>query len=216
MVTLYECFSERSYGGADRDAILRLARWSRAEIDGRVPLALEDDDWGRELAAALDALPAEARHATQRLLEWFDEDVETKPARSWLAELAARSGDFDRAALVRWLSETLPRFARTSLAHTAGTPGVGAFPGETSGRILLGLVHLAGLFDAPELVPALGAVAAAAYTVVPQERVRAQGVGNVCVILLARSAQGRERLAELRRTIRHKVIAKTIDTALGG
>lgn len=214
MEAMYARFPERAFAGADRDAVLLAKRRSRADADGRVPFEPEDDDWGRELAQAIDALPADIAPAMRRLLAWFDTGVETKPGKAWSAELSSRATAFERGALLRWLADALSRFERTALEHVAATPGTGAFPGETSHRALLGLVHLAGVLDAPELAAALHTVAAAAYTVVPGQRMRAQGVGNACLAPLARSAEGREFLAGMRNSVKQKPVRDAIDKAL--
>lgn len=216
MVALYRQFPERAFGPVDRDAILLLKRWRRAEADGRVPLQLEEDDWGRQLSAAIDAMPPARREPLVALLEWFDDGVEAKPTKRWWADLARRADAFDRAFLVGWLADTLPRFSRTTLEHVSATPGIGAFPGETSGRVLLGLVHLAGMLDGAVLTAALQAVVSAAYTLIPGQRLRFQSAGTAALRPLAQSVEGREFLTRLSGSMKQKPVRKAIDDALAG
>ncbi len=213
---LYTECPERSYAAADREAVLALARWLRAGPDGRVPLRIEADDWGRELDAALQALPSAQRDALVGLFEWFDASATGKPAKRWLSELDQRRACLPDDRWLAWLGETLPRFARTGLAHFLSAPGFLAFPGETSERVLLGLVHLAGRLDPEALAPALATVARAAFTVVPDQRLRAYAVGAACLAPLAATGPGREALAALRDAVRQKNVKAAIDKALAG
>lgn len=213
---LYTTSPERSYASEDRDAILLLKRWLRADEAGRVPLQIEPDDWGIQLAEALQELDAGSRARLTSVLEWLDASAVGKPSRRWLGELDARRAALSDAEALQWLGNTLPRFARTELKHFLSAPGFLALPGETSERVLLGLVHWAGRIDTSALIPALETVARAAFTVVPDQRMRAYAVGAACLAPLARHPEGREALARLRRGAKQKNVKTAIDKALQG
>lgn len=211
---LYTQCPERSYATADRQAILKLKRWLRADKEGRVPLQIESDDWGSQLTYALQEMEPKLHGQVMQLLEWFDATATTRPGKRWLSELDARRSQMEEADTVEWLNGVLPRFAITDLKHFQSAPGFLAFPGETSERVLLGLIHLAGCIDSVKLVAALGTVAEAAFKVVPDQRMRAYGVGAACLGPLARQPRGRDALGALRRAIKQKNVKAAIDKAL--
>jgi hypothetical protein len=211
---LYTESPERSFAGSDRDAILRMKRWLRADEAGHVPLQIEADDWGTQLRAAVDELEPGLRTRITSILEWFDASAAGKPAKRWWGDLDARRTALSDIDAVDWLGRTLPRFASTGLKHFLSAPGFLAFPGETAERALLGLVHWAGRIGTPALVPALETVASAAFTVVPGQRMRAYAVGVACLAPLAAHPDGRAALGRLRLAARQKNVKAAIDKAL--
>jgi hypothetical protein len=213
---LYTESPERGYTSRDRGAILTIKRWLRADELGHVPLVIESDDWGTQLANALQELEPDRRHKLTTHLEWFDETASSKPTKRWWAELDARRATLPDEHIVRWLGRTLPRFAKTELKHFLWAPGYLAFPGETSERVLIGLIHWAGRINTPSLVPALETVANAAFQVVPDVRVRAYSVGVACFGPLASLSEGRDALTRMRKAIPQKNVKSAIDKALVG
>lgn len=205
---------EQSFASDDHDAILKLKRWLRSDASGQVPLQIEPDDWGLQLNSAIDELTLESREKVVSFLAWFDATAATKPTKRWIGELDARRTALPEADFVDWLGRTLPRFARTELKHFLSAPGYLAFPGETSERVLLGLVHWAGRISQATLVPALEIVATAAFTVVPGLRMRSYSVGSACLTALANTSDGREALRKLRTAIKQKNVKSAIDKAL--
>ncbi len=213
---LYTESPERGYASKDRDAILKLKRWLRFDESGHVPLKIESDDWGLQLTDALQELEPDPRSKLTSLFEWFDETASSKATKRWLGELDARRASLPDAEMADWLSKTLPRFAQTELKHFLSAPGYRTFPGETSERVLVALIHWAGRINVPSLVPALETVAVAAFKVVPDLGMRAYSVGAACLAPLALQPEGRDALVRMRRTIKQKNVKASIDKALHG
>lgn len=213
---LYTEHPERSYAGDDRDAIKQIKRWLRADASGQVPLQIESDDWGLQLTDALGELDPESRGSMHAILQWFDGTAVAKPSKRWINELDARCAALPGAEILTWLSRTLPRFATTGLRHFMATPGYLAWPGETSERVLIGLVHWAGRIGGTASVTALEDVAAAAFTVVPDQRMRCYSVGSACLTALAGHAEGQLALKRLRQAMKQKNVKAAIDKALEG
>lgn len=206
---------ERAFADADRDGVLLLRRWQRLEPDGRVPLEIEHDDWGRVLQESLAGLSPEQRRALGELLEWFDRGVEVRPSKRWLTELTGRIVRLDRRWFLPWLAATLGRFGETTLTHIAAAAGFGAFPGTTSGNLLLGLIHAVGIDGDAGALEALQEVARGAFVVVPGQRMRCQSAGTAALPLLARTPSGREFLESLQRAVRQKSVRGVIGKVLG-
>ncbi len=171
---------------------------------GRILMEVRGRLWpeARALAEAPDAL----RVPLASLLDWFALGVPQDPNAWWRRELASRLAPLDRATLLEWLGRRLPGFAETGLA----------FPGETWGAALLGLVHAADALADEALVPALGTVLEAAWTAVPGGRVRARSADSACVPILARFPSGRNRLRAVQSQLEQPALRKRIETALAG
>jgi hypothetical protein len=205
---------ERAFGDADRDGVLRLRRWLRTEPNGRVPLEIERDDWGLVLLESLERLPREQREALVGLFEWFDRGVDARPSKRWLSELAGQLRRLERRWFLPWLTASLVRFGETTLTHVAGAPGFGAFPGATSGSILIGLIHAVGIDGDPGALEALREVTRAAFVVVPGQRMRFQSAGTATLPLLARTPAGRAFLESMQRSVKQKPVRAAIAKAL--
>jgi len=214
---LSEC-PERGFAGKDRDVLLALKRWLRTEPDGRVPLLIEDDDWGRGLKQALLTLAEPLRASVTALFEWFDEGVDSKPSQRWqraldqhLSQRGLCSDEF-----AGWLRDSLALFPYSDLQHCIAAPGYGAFPGWTGSQILLGLIHICAR---PGFEPArrsLPDVVRAAFTVVPGQKPRAQGIGSAALPIIALDVEGKAFLQALLRDTRQKPIRASIEKALKG
>jgi hypothetical protein len=209
---------EETFVARDRHAILALRRWAGRDPGDPGPAEIEGDDWGRQLARGLAEAPEPGRAPLGELVAWLGRGVVMSPSARWQRELTARLASIDRAVLVAWLADLLPRFAETGLTFELyagrGRPGVGTFPGEVSGAVLLGLIHAAGALGDEALVPAVAVVLEAAWTKVPDIGVRAQSVGSACLPILARSPAGRARLPILRPRLRQRSLQQRIDAAL--
>jgi ribA/ribD-fused uncharacterized protein len=174
----------------------------------------------RAEADALAETPEQIRRPLALLLEWFALGVPLSPTAWWRGELASRLEVLDRATLVEWLGRRLPRFAATRLMvqgpFERPPSGAGAYPGETWGGTLLGLVHAAGGLADDALVPALGAVLEAAWTGIVGAPAGARSVGSACVPLLARVPAGRARLEAVGSRVEEPALREQIRAALAG
>lgn len=179
-----------------------------------MPLLLEQDDWGRQLSQSLDELEASRRAQLIELFQWFDAAPPTKPSGKWLRELDARLSQFELAWLVPWISRTLARFEQTEWGQYAAAPGVGAFPGHSSGAVLLGLLHISGRSSVAVDLASLRSLACSALTVVPGCRMRAQSAGMFAIGILLRDADSRDFVRELAATIKNKPVRKAIEAEL--
>lgn len=216
-------YPEQSFEKADREAIGLLRKWLKRGPDGREPLEIEQDDWGRQLTGAIPGFPGD-QGALMNLIEFLAKNAPTRPTRSFNKQLAeflpSLASGQDREAAARWLEALLCGYAHSGLTHewatTGPRPGVGAFLGETSGTILAGLVRLAQLWDAERFTSAFTLVAEAGFTVVPGIRMRSQRVGSAAIEALGSNAAGRQVLAEMRQRAKKPVLRKVIDSVLEG
>lgn len=211
-------YPEQVFEKAEREAIGLLRRWLRRAADGSEPLCIEDDDWGRQLQAAVAQFPGDGAQLETLLRQLAALDLPTRPTKKLDQQIDGWLIGLRSDAAQAWLDGLLRAYARSELGHewatTGPRPGVGAFVGETSGALLLGMVHLARRWDAAAFAPAFAVVVDAAFTLVPGVRMRSQKIATAAVEALAASEAGRERLAGLRQ--RHtKPAMKKIFAAAG-
>lgn len=210
-------YPEQTFEKAEREAIGLLRRWLRRSADGSEPLCIEDDEWGRQLQAARAQFPGDTT-LLDALLRQLDElDLPTRPTAKLEQQLDGWLAGLRSAAVQTWLDTLLRAYAHSELGHewatTGPRPGVGAFVGETSGALLLGLVHLARRWDPAAFAPALAVVADAGFTLVPGVRMRSQKVATAAVEALAASDAGRALLAGLRQRHTKPAMKKIFDAA---
>ncbi len=194
-------YPEQTFEKAEREAIGLLRRWLRRAADGSEPLSIEDDDWGRQLQAAVAQFPGDGARLEMLLRQLAELDLPTRPTAKLDKQLDGWLADLRSDATQAWLDTLLRGYASSSLGHewatTGPRPGVGAFVGETSGALLLGLVHLARRWDAAAFAPAFAVVVDAGFTLVPGVRMRSQKIATAAVEALTASEAGRELLAGL-------------------
>lgn len=192
----------------ERRAYLQLQRLAASARPDWHPLDMDQDDWARELRAALPTCPSPALRA---LIDLLAEGMPAKPTAAWQKDFASRSAGLNAASLA-WIDATLPRFAATGLkCHNTlngPLPGIGAIPGEAGEGILLGLIPLATDTDG------VHRVLTAAWTVIPGIRVRAQKIGSTAATHLAGLPGGKDKLSALLPDIKQKPLRKVIEDLL--
>ena len=210
-------YPEQVFEKAEREAIGLLRRWLRRSTDGRDTLHIEHDDWGRQLRDAVAQFPGDGARLEALLLQLAAEDLPTRPSAKLDPQLDAWLEPLRHGENRAWLDTLLRACARSELGHewatTGPRPGVGAFVGETSGALLLGLVHLARRWDAAGFAPALAVVADAGFTLVPGVRMRSQKIATAAVEALAASDAGRALLPGLRQRHTKPAMKKIFDAA---
>jgi hypothetical protein len=210
-------YPEQVFEKAERETIGLLRRWLRRAADGSEPLCIEDDDWGRQLQTARSQFPGDGAVLDALLVHLAGVDLPTRPTAKLAAQLDGFVERLRGDAAQAWLEALLRSYATSDLGHewatTGPRPGVGAFVGETSGALLLGLVHLARRWDATAFAPAFAVVADAGFTLVPGVRVRSQKIATAAIEALADSEIGRGLLAGLRQRHTRPAMKKIFEAA---
>lgn len=211
-------YPEQSFEKAEREAIGQLRRWLRRHADGSEPLCIEDDDWGRQLKAAVAQFPGDRASLETLLQQLASFDLPARPTARQDKQLDGWLAGLRSDATQAWLDALLRAYAHSDLGHewatTGPRPGVGAFVGETSGALLVGLLHLARRWDAAAFAPAIADVVDAGFTLVPGVRMRSQKAAGAAVEGLAASAAGRTLIAGLRQRHTRPAMKRIFDAAL--
>lgn len=215
-------YPEQLFVQSDRKVIAEFRKLLRRRTDGRDSIEIELDDWGVQLLQEI-ATNAAATQILLPLFEWFGQHEQPiKPTRKFLSELTKLHQelkcDLNESSMKDLLGKLLSGFKTTSLSYewasSAPRPGVGAFVGEISGRILIGLIHLSRILDAEAFVEIHAEIVVAGLTYVPGAKVRFQRAASAAIDCLSITPAGQKKLIELRGIFKKPGACKLIDSAI--